>query len=149
MRYYPAPFTRDQTRRWIENNIERYTEDGYGLWAMELLATGEFAGNCGLVARTVGATREVEIGWHVARHLWGRGLAPEAALACRDRGRAEFGIDRFISLIRPINWPSRRVAEKIGMRVEKLVSYGPQEWPHLLYVWPPPTQPSRPHREIP
>ena len=146
MQYYAAPFTRAQSRRWIEQNIERYRDDGFGLWAMDLRATGEFAGNCGLVARMVADEREVEIGWHVARHLWGQGLAPEAAVACRDYGATELGITRLISLIRPVNTPSRRVAEKIGMTVEKEVPYGPERWPHLVYVWPPP---DRTRAEIP
>lgn len=105
MRYYPKTFTRDGARRWIDQNLARYRDDGYGLWAMELRATGEFAGNCGPVARVVQGVREVEIGWHVARRLWGLGLAPEAAAACRDYGVSDLGIARFISLIRPINTP--------------------------------------------
>jgi ribosomal-protein-alanine N-acetyltransferase len=141
MKYYPAPFSRAQTRRWIEQNIERYEHDGHGLWAMDLRATGEFAGNCGLVARTVDGAREVEIGWHVARSLWGRGIAPEAAIACRDYGVNELGFARLISLVRPVNTASRRVAEKIGMTVAKEVPYGPEGWPHLVYVWPPSENP--------
>jgi ribosomal-protein-alanine N-acetyltransferase len=149
MQYYPAPFSREDARRWIEQNIQRYREDGYGLWAMDLRTTGQFAGNCGLVARTVDGADEVEIGWHVDRHLWAQGLATEAALACRDYAVCELGIARLISLIRPINTPSRRVAEKIGLVVEKEVPWGPDKWPHLVYASPPPGGTTGPGPEIP
>jgi ribosomal-protein-alanine N-acetyltransferase len=138
MQYYPAPFSREESRRWIEQNLQRYRDDGYGLWAMELRTTGRFAGNCGLVARTVDGADEVEIGWHVDRHLWRQGLATEAAIACRDYAASELGIARLISLIRPVNTPSRRVAEKIGLTIEKEVPWGPERWPHLVYASPPP-----------
>ncbi len=43
---------------------------------------------------------------------WGQGLATEAAIACREWGFANLKVDRLISLIRPENVPSRRVAER-------------------------------------
>jgi RimJ/RimL family protein N-acetyltransferase len=34
MRYYPAPFTREQTIGWIEWNLRNYDQYGFGLWAV-------------------------------------------------------------------------------------------------------------------
>lgn len=118
MQYYPAPFSRRKTREWIETNRARYRHDGFGLWAMESKETGELLGDCGLVYQMVDGVREVEVGWHVARSHWRRGLATEAAAVCRDFAFGELGLDRIISLIRPENVPSRRVAEKLGMDVD-------------------------------
>ncbi len=42
-----------------------------------------------------------------------------AARACRDYGFGTLGYDRLVSLIDPSNLASRRVAEKVGMRLEK------------------------------
>jgi RimJ/RimL family protein N-acetyltransferase len=39
--------------------------------------------------------------------------------------------DEVISLIRPENTPSRRVAERNGMRIDRQVIYA--ELPHLVY----------------
>lgn len=117
MRFYPKAFTRAECRRWIEWNVGSYSLHGFGLWAMELKETGELVGDCGLIVQDVEGTDMVEVGWHVQRALWGQGLATEAGAAGRDYAFAALGLDRVISLIRPVNLASRRVAEKIGMTV--------------------------------
>lgn len=132
MRFYPRRFGRDDARDWITRNLERYERDGFGLWAMELKATGEFVGNCGPAVQEVEGRREVELGWHIHRRHWGRGLAPEAAAACRDDAFGRMGLSRLIALVRPENLPSARVAEKIGMRVERTAEF--RGLPHLVYV---------------
>lgn len=131
MRFYPAPFDRTGVMDWIARNRNRYTKDGHGLWAMILKERGELIGDCGLVVQEVDGTNEIEIGYHVRRDLWGQGFATEAACACRDFGFAHLPVDRLISLIRPENVASRRVAEKNGMTVWKeVVRVG---FPHLVY----------------
>jgi RimJ/RimL family protein N-acetyltransferase len=122
MRYYPAQFDRADVADWIQRNRTRYANDGYGLWAMILNSTGELVGDCGLVRQNIDGVDEIEIGYHVRRDLWGQGFASEAAQACRDYGFSTFGVDRLISLIRPENLASRRVAEKNGMTVWKEVT---------------------------
>ena len=49
MRFYPHPFSREESRAWIEKFIERQERYGYSLWAIEDRETGEFLGNCGPV----------------------------------------------------------------------------------------------------
>jgi ribosomal-protein-alanine N-acetyltransferase len=122
MRYYPAPFDRAAVADWIQRNRTRYANDGYGLWAMILNSTHELIGDCGLVRQSVDGVDEIEIGYHVRRDLWGQGYATEAARACRGYGFATLGANRLISLIRPENLPSRRVAEKNGMIIWKEVT---------------------------
>ena len=82
-----------------------------------------FAGQCGLVAQEVAGRREVEIGYLCLRRHWGRGLATEAARACRDYGFERLGRSRLISIITPANRASRRVAEKTGLHLEKEVEW--------------------------
>lgn len=129
MRYYPAPLDRTGVEEWIARNIRRYAKYGHGLWAMVLKSTGELIGDCGLTVQNVDGIDEIEIGYHVRSDLWGRGLATEAAQACRDLGFARLPVDRLISLIRPENVPSRRVAEKNGMTVWKEA-----KWKDLFHV---------------
>lgn len=131
MRFYPAPLDRAGVEAWISRNLARYAEDGHGLWAMILKSSGELIGDCGLTVQEVDGKNEIEIGYHVRRDLWGQGLATEAARACRDYGFAHLPLERLISLIRPGNLPSRRVAEKNGMRVWKEVLR--KGLPHLVY----------------
>lgn len=119
MRFYPRPFDREAMHGWIANMQRRSARDGIALWTMVLRDSGEVIGDCGLVVQAVDGAEEVEIGWHVRRDLWGRGYATEAARACLAYGRRALGRTRFISIIAPGNVASRRVAEKIGMTVER------------------------------
>jgi ribosomal-protein-alanine N-acetyltransferase len=132
MRFYPEPRDRAGVESWIERNRRRYRDDGHGLWAMVLKSSGELAGDCGLTRQNVDGVDEIEIGYHVRRDLWGQGLAPEAARACRDYGFERLGAERLISLIRPENLSSRRVAEKVGLRWWKEVMW--RELPHCVYM---------------
>jgi [ribosomal protein S5]-alanine N-acetyltransferase len=119
MRYYPAPLDRTGVAEWIERNRRRYRETGHGLWALVLKSSGEVIGDCGLTRQTVDEIQEIELGYHLRRDLWGKGYASEAACACRDYGFAHLKVDQLISLVRIGNLPSRRVAEKVGMRLWK------------------------------
>jgi RimJ/RimL family protein N-acetyltransferase len=132
MQYYPAVLDRPQVAEWIARNQRRYQADGHGLWAMVLKSSGELIGDCGPTRQEVRDRDEIEIGYHTRRDLWGQGLATEAARACRDWGFENLPVNRLISLIRPENLPSRRVAEKNGMTiVDELVW---RDIPHLVYA---------------
>jgi len=123
MRYYPAPLTRIQVEEWIARNRRRYQDDGAGLWAMDLKSSGEMIGDCGVIRQQVEGDFLYEVGYHLRRDHWGQGLATEAAIACRNWAFANLPVDRVISLIRPENLPSRRVAERNGMTVWKEVDW--------------------------
>ena len=75
---------------------------------------------------------EVEIGYRLHPDYWNRGLITEAARAVRDHGFADLKLPRVISLIHPENIPSRRVAEKNGMKVEKEITF--RGFPTLVYA---------------
>ncbi len=132
MRYYPATLDRAGVVEWIRRNRRRYVDAGHGLWAMVLKSSGELVGDCGLTRQAVDGTEEIEIGYHVRRDLWGRGYAPEAARACQEYGFGRLGADRLISLIRPENLASRRVAEKTGLSLWKEVVW--RGLPHHVYM---------------
>ena len=103
MRFYPEPRDRAGVESWIERNRQRYRDCGHGLWAMVLKSSGQVVGDCGLARQTVDGVDEIEIGYHLRRDLWGQGLAPEAAGACRDYGFERLGAEQLIALIRPAN----------------------------------------------
>jgi ribosomal-protein-alanine N-acetyltransferase len=128
MRYYPHPYSREESKAWIARNLDRYRVDGFGLWVIESREEGEFLGNCGPVRQVVEDRDEIELGWLVKKTRWRQGIASEAARACRDHAFVVLGVERLISLVRPDNAPSCRVAEKIGMDVKREV-----EWHGLLH----------------
>jgi [ribosomal protein S5]-alanine N-acetyltransferase len=123
MRYYPAPYDRAGVEAWIARSQQRYRDDGVGLWGMVLKSSGELIGDCGVIRQEVDGEHLFEIGYHLRRDLWGQGLATEAATACRDWAFANLNADRLISLIRPENIRSRRVAERNGMTIWKEVEW--------------------------
>ena len=111
--------TLEESGKWLEGAIGSYERHGHGFWALELKPAGEFAGHAGLLAQLVDDVRETEIAYWILRDRWGQGLATEAATASRDYGFQVLGRDRLISIIHPDNRASRRVAEKVGLRIEK------------------------------
>jgi len=132
MQFYPKTFNRDDATQWIERNQRRYRQDGYGLFAVTLKNSEEVIGDCGIIKQNVEGETAMEVGYHFHRDQWGRGYATEAARACMGLAFQSFGADRVISLIRPENLPSRRVAERNGMKVEReVMHYG---LPHLVYA---------------
>lgn len=91
---------------------QQWAERGHGLCAVELKSTGEFIGRVGL--NYWEKFHEVELGWTLKAETWGHGYATEAARACLDWGFATLDEPYFISLIRPGNTASVRVAERLG-----------------------------------
>src|SRR6266540_5418768 len=75
---------------------------------------------------------EIEIGYRLHPNHWNRGLITEAARAVRDHGFGNRKLSRVISLIHPENIPSRRVAEKNGMQVEKEITF--RGFPTLVFA---------------
>jgi RimJ/RimL family protein N-acetyltransferase len=114
--------TREDAERWIAWNQRNYAEHGFGLWAIET-HDGRFVGDCGLTMQDIESEQHVEVGYHVALDLRGQGLATEAATAVR-RAATDAGVAHLVAIIRPENLPSQRVAQKIGLSLERRVVKG-------------------------
>lgn len=91
-------------------------ERGWGWWAVEVLATGEFIGFTGLdpVDEEMPFTG-VEAGWRLARAAWGRGYAIEAAVAVLDFGFRALALPEILAVTAATNRRSQRVMRKLGM----------------------------------
>ena len=89
---------------------------GYGLWAVEERATGALVGRLGFFEPE--GWPGFELGWMLRRASWGRGYATEGAERALAHAFTEMGRQRLISLIRPDNRASIRVAERLGERLE-------------------------------
>lgn len=130
-RYYERQFTRADAEVWLTRQLTRYARDGHGLWLVTERSSGAPVGQVGLAMQELQGGRHPEIGWLLHRPYWGRGYATEAAAATRDVARSRWGYERLISLIRPVNAPSRRVAERIGMQPGPIVEFHGFE--HIVY----------------
>jgi RimJ/RimL family protein N-acetyltransferase len=90
---------------------------GFGQWAVVERATGELVGRAGLYEPE--GWPGLEVGWMLGRAHWGRGFATEAGAAAITFAFDELALEKVISLIRPANSPSIRVAERLGERYER------------------------------
>ena len=123
MQYFPSTLTTEQSDAMVDNMGARLRTNGWGLWAAERLDTGEFIGFIGLSApswHVDGLTPCVEIGWRLAKAHWGRGFAPEGALAALAFAfdHVDLPNDEVVSFTTITNHRSRRVMEKIGLFVD-------------------------------
>ena len=99
----------------LERDLGHWVLRGYGMYAIELKATGELLGRAGFLDPP--GWPGFELGWLLGRGHWGKGYALEAAKSCRDHAFDVLGRDRVISLIRPGHDRSIRVAERLGERL--------------------------------
>jgi RimJ/RimL family protein N-acetyltransferase len=120
MEHFPAPMSREESDSFVDRIETHFAEHGFGLWAVEVVSTGSFAGFVGLSVPRFQAhfTPAVEVGWRLARQQWGHGQATEAARAALTFGFEEEHLDEIVSFTVPQNARSRRVMERIGMTRE-------------------------------
>src|SRR5271165_3072590 len=64
MQYYPRTFNRSDAVQWIERNLRRYREHGYGLFAVTLRYSTEVIGDCGIIKQEVEGETRLEVGYH-------------------------------------------------------------------------------------
>jgi RimJ/RimL family protein N-acetyltransferase len=112
-RFYPEHGKDEKLRAWIAWSQRNYAGLGFGLWAIELLSTGQFIGDAGLTLQPVEATNLLEIGYHVHPAFRGRGLATEAARECLNWAFENTAHTIVCSIVHPENVASIRVAEKV------------------------------------
>jgi len=142
MEHFPARLSREESDRFLANIKAHFERHGFGLWAAELRATGEFIGFVGLAVPGFEApfTPCVEIGWRLDAAHWGRGLATEGAGAVLRHAFEVLGLEEIVSFTVPANMRSRRVMEKLGMTHDALDDFDHPSLPalhpmrrHVLY----------------
>ncbi|MEU1619420.1 GNAT family N-acetyltransferase [Streptomyces sp. NPDC005722] len=111
-----APLTREESDASVARFRADFDERGYGWWAVEVRATGEFAGFAGLDPVDDGLPfTGVEIGWRLARAAWGKGYATEAARAVLAFGFGTLGLPEILAVTTAGNLRSQAVMRRIGM----------------------------------
>ena len=123
MRWIGTGGTRDleQTRAGVAALEREWDQTGMGLFAVEILATGELAGLTGLaVPRFLPEIMPaIEVAWRFGRSFWGQGIATEAARAALEFGLTSRELERIVAIVQVGNGASERVMRKLGMRLER------------------------------
>lgn len=132
---YNGAFSEEETMQWLQKQLRRYAEYGFGLWAVQKRDSGEMIGQCGITMQEYRGSLVPEIGYLFACGHWHNGYATEAAAACRRYGFETLGFGALYSIIRDTNLPSQRVALRNGMKpVDKIIRhYRGAEIPHLVF----------------
>ncbi|MFD7500627.1 GNAT family N-acetyltransferase [Streptomyces sp. NPDC059850] len=108
--------TREQSDASVARFQAEFDQRGYGWWAVEVQATGEFIGFAGLDEVDDGMPfTGVEIGWRLARSAWGHGYATEAALKALAHGFDTLGLSEILAVTTAANLRSQAVMRRIGM----------------------------------
>lgn len=120
-RFYPEMEERSAVERWIEKNLLRYEEHGFGLWAMIERESGRLVGDCGLSYQDVEGVSELEVGYHLLAAERRKGYATEAARACLDHGFRNTAASVIGSIVSPANEASRAVAARVHANVREFL----------------------------
>ena len=155
MYYFPAPLDRAASDAMVDRIEGLFLRQGFGLWALEVSATGEFIGFTGLnpMPDGVPGAGGMEVGWRLARGAWHQGYATEAAVAAAGVAFGGAGLAELWSMTAVGNQPSRAVMRRLGMTLHAHfdhpgVAAGHPLRPHVAYRLRHPgaaAVPSRPH----
>ena len=113
MRYFVAPHTRSESDAAVDRIMEDFERNDHGLWAVEIPGEASFIGYTGLWHPPY--MQVVEVGWRLDKPYWGKGYATEAARAAVADGFERVGLNEIVSFTSPLNTPSIRVMERLGM----------------------------------
>jgi len=143
MRYLPTGESRPlkATRIELDYMVGHWQEHGFGVWAVILKETSDFAGYCGLqylhvepdgvTAEALQSGTDVEVVVGLAKPHWKQGIAPEATRAVLRHGFETLRLDRVVAAIHPDNGASRHILQTMGMRPDvSLRYYG--DCPHFV-----------------
>lgn len=128
-RYLSGPLDRGDAWRQMAQFSGHWDLRGFGTWAVEERATATMIGRIGL--HQPEGWPGLEVGWALARGVWGRGYAAEGGAASLEYAWTVLGAERVISIIDPDNARSIAVAERIGETFER--SYRLKTQPVSIY----------------
>ena len=118
---------------WYLNGHPQYPE--LGLWATVHKESGKFIGRCGLLAWEIDDKLEIEIAYLLDKNFWQQGLATEAANGILSYAFEKLNLTRLICLVDPDNIASQKVAQRIGMKLERTVDgIAGDNFPTLIYA---------------
>lgn len=128
-------FSNEEVRDWIKENLTRYENEGFSYFAVIEKDTKNFIGLMGPLIENINGQKYIGIAYILDKNYWGCGYAAEGAKACMDYAFNVLGADKVIAQIRPENVSSRKVAQKIGMKIESEYTkiYRDKKMRHLIY----------------
>ena len=129
-------FTDVQVQEWLDRQFGRYEKDGIAVLAMIEKKSREMIGQGGLIWGDINGERVLELSYMLKKSYWNKGFAIEGAIGLANYAFKEMGINKIYMPIRPENSASRKVADKLGAKVngEYVKNYNNKDMLHLIYV---------------
>ncbi|MGL4523566.1 MAG: GNAT family N-acetyltransferase, partial [Bacilli bacterium] len=129
-------FSAEEVKAWMAKNVTRYINEGFSYWAAIEKETGHIIGLMGPLVEEVCGEQHVGVAYILDKAYWHKGYATEGVKGCIMYAFDALKAHKVIAQIRPENTASRRVAESLGMTVEREIVkvYKGKEMPHLIYT---------------
>ncbi|MEW9519896.1 GNAT family N-acetyltransferase [Streptomyces tubercidicus] len=129
--HFPEVLTPERSAASVARFQADLAHRGWGWWALEVRATGEFIGMTGL--HPVDAAMPftgVEAGWRLTRSSWGHGYATEAGEATLAFGFSTLGLPEILAVTTATNLPSQAVMRRLGMTRDPADDFDDPEVPN-------------------
>lgn len=132
---YNGAFSHEECLAWLQKQMKRYHDYGFGLWGMWLKGNSKMIGQCGITMQEYLGAQVPEVGYLLAYKYWHRGYAVQASHACLEYGFNTLKLEKMYSIIRNTNTASQKVALRNGMKPigEKIVHYRGVDMPHIVF----------------
>ena len=115
--YHPGPYNRKRAEYMVAYAVSTPPDKGT---VFAIVYDGRVKGLVSLIVDHEDRIRKAELGYDLARDVWGRGLATEAATAVCDWGFREYALAKIFAGADARNSRSLRVMKKLGMTREAL-----------------------------
>jgi RimJ/RimL family protein N-acetyltransferase len=147
MKHFPAHLSQAESDALIDRIEQKFTDQGFGFFALEHRDTGDFLGFVGLSVPRFEADfmPAIEIGWRLARRFWGQGYASEAArevlrFGFEDVELGGLALDQVVSFTATGNSRSIALMQRLGMTHDPAENFDHPSLPpghrlerHVLY----------------
>lgn len=115
------PTPRRDVADWVIPRAQaEFAAHGTGLWTIRRHADGSFVGWVSLRTPRHSNQDELELSYRLRTDGWGRGVATEATLALVTMAFDDLGTHRIFASTLAANTASRRVMQKLGMRLSAI-----------------------------
>lgn len=117
------PLSPEEAHDLFHKRILEHYKNGFGLWALYYKEEKKIIGFAGLITQEVEGIKKIELSYRLLPKYWHRGLALEAAREVLAYAFNTLKLKELISIIEPENSRSIRLAERLGLRPQKMVKY--------------------------
>lgn len=135
MSFWPQPFDSVKAEQWVRRSMENFDLCQLSRFAIFEKESGGLIGDCGFFRLNLNGNEEWDLGYIIDNKYWGKGYATEAAQAALVYGKNQ-GLKRIVANMAVAHVASKKVAEKIGMKLEcEFVNSRNRNLPTFLMVW--------------